>query len=75
MTKQLTVKEASTELRVSIATLYALCSARKLKHVRVGVGRGKILVPLEAIEEYLKNGTVRSTEAAHPDTLLSAARR
>jgi excisionase family DNA binding protein len=72
--KPLTVKEAAAELRCSAATVYALCGARKLRHQRVGVGRGKILVPADAIAEYLAKGTVKSTEV-HPAALLSAARR
>ena len=72
--KPLTVKEATQELRCSAATVYALCAARKLRHQRVGVGRGKILVPPDAIAEYLAKGTVTSAEP-HPAALLSAARR
>lgn len=72
--KPLTVKEAAEELRCSPATVYSLCAAKKLRHVRVGVGRGKILVPADAIAEYLAKGTVASTEA-HPAALLSAARK
>ena len=72
--KPLTVREAATELRCSAATVYALCAARKLRHQRVGVGRGKILIPPDAITEYLAKGTVKSTEA-HPAARLSAARR
>lgn len=73
-TELLTVKEAAERLRLSPASVYALCSARKLRHQRVGVGRGKILVPSDAVSEYLAKGTVKSTEA-HPATLLNAARR
>ncbi|MFO0796051.1 MAG: helix-turn-helix domain-containing protein [Gemmataceae bacterium] len=72
--RPLTVKEAAAELRCSAATVYSLCSAKKLRHVRVGVGRGKLLVPPDAITEYLAKGTVKSTEA-HPAALLGAARR
>ena len=72
--KLLTVKEAAVELRVSAATVYALCSARKLRHQRVGVGRGKILVPPDAVTEYLSKGTVKSTEA-HPGAVLAGGRR
>jgi excisionase family DNA binding protein len=68
----LTVKEAAQVLRLSAATVYALCSKRQLRHQRVGVGRGKILIPPEAIEEYLAKGRVRSTEA-HPS--LATPRR
>jgi excisionase family DNA binding protein len=72
--KPLTVKEAAVELRCSAATVYSLCAAKKLRHVRVGVGRGKILVPPDAVAEYLAKGTVKSSEA-HPAARLSAARR
>ena len=61
----LTVKEAAFLLRLSIASVYALCSAKKLRHQRVGVGRGKILIPSDAVDEYLAKGTVTSTEI-HP---------
>lgn len=67
--KPLTVKEAAAELRCSAATVYALCSARRLRHQRVGVGRGKIVIPPDAVAEYLAKGTVRSTET-HPAAVL-----
>ena len=70
----LTVNEAAPVLRLSTASVYALCAAKKLRHQRVGVGRGKILIPPDAIREYLARGTVRSAEA-HPAALLSAVRR
>ena len=70
----MTVREAAGRLRLSAASVYALCAAKKLRHQRVGVGRGKILIPPDAIDEYLAKGTVRSTEP-HPAALLSAARR
>ena len=71
--RPLTVNEAAEALRLSAATVYALCAARKLRHQRVGMGRGKILVPVAAVDEYLSLGTVRSVEA-HP-ALFNAARR
>ncbi len=74
MSQPLTVKEAAPHLRLSPASVYALCAARKLRHQRVGLGRGKILIPPEAIAEYLAKGTVKSTEP-HPAAFLSAARR
>jgi excisionase family DNA binding protein len=70
----LTVKEAAPRLRLSSASVYALCAAKKIRHQRVGVGRGKIIIPLDAIDEYLAKGTVKSTEA-HPAALLSASRK
>jgi excisionase family DNA binding protein len=60
----LTVREAATRLGLSAASVYALCAARKLRHRRVGVGRGKIVIPPDAIDEYLARSTVDSTEAA-----------
>lgn len=71
--KPLTVREAAVELRVSAATVYALCAARMLRHQRVGVGRGKILIPSDAIAEYLAKGTVKSTEA-HPAAIVTSRR-
>ncbi|WP_088255536.1 helix-turn-helix domain-containing protein [Fimbriiglobus ruber] len=70
----LTVKEAAPRLRLSEASVYALCAAKKLRHQRVGLGRGKIVIPPDAISEYLSKGTVKSAEA-HPTALLSAARK
>lgn len=72
--KLLTVKEAADRMRLSGASVYALCAAKKLRHQRVGVGRGKILIPPDAVEEYLAKGTVVSTEP-HPGALLFRAAR
>ena len=69
-----TVQEAAPKLRLSAASVYALCAAKKLRHQRVGAGRGKILIPADAIDEYLAKGTVKSAEA-HPADLLSASRK
>jgi len=70
----LTVREAAPLLRLSQASVYALCAAKKLRHQRVGLGRGKIVIPPESIDEYLANGTVKSTEG-HPAALLFKAAR
>ena len=74
MSSPLTVAEAAVSLRLSPASVYSLCSRKLLRHQRVGVGRGKILIPPDAVTEYLAKGTVVSVEA-HPAALLSAARR
>ncbi len=73
-TQPFTVKEAAVRMRLSTASVYALCAAKKLRHQRVGVGRGKILIPHDAIEEYLAKGTVKSTEP-HPTAILGTTRR
>ena len=59
----MTVKAAAKFLNVSANTIYGLCAAKRIRHVRVGVGRGRLLIPEAAIEEYLKGRTV---EVADP---------
>lgn len=46
---------------LSLASVYALCNAKKLRHRRVGPGDGKIVIPLDAIDEYNARATVDST--------------
>lgn len=58
----LTVAEAAAVLRLSQATVYALCAAKRLTHQRVGLGRGKIVIPYSAVSDYLNRGTVPSLE-------------
>jgi excisionase family DNA binding protein len=50
----MTVKQAAQLLEISSGTVYALCAAGHLRHSRVGLGRGKIAISEEAINEYLK---------------------
>ena len=66
MSSPLTVNEAAASLRLSPASVYSLCSRKLLRHQRVGVGRGKILIPTDAIAEYLAKGAVESSETV-PD--------
>lgn len=56
--KLLSVSETAVELRLSENTVYGLCRARKLRHERHGLGRGKILIPEDAIAEYRRGVTV-----------------
>ncbi len=60
MNKMLTVAEAAAVLHVSETTVRALCSARKIRHERHGMGRGKILIPDDALGEYRASVTVRT---------------
>lgn len=60
--KLLTVAEAADRLGISIAVVYALCSTRKIRHERHGLKRGKILIPLSALEEYRRLRTVEVEE-------------
>jgi len=74
MASPLTVPEAARELRLSPASIYALCAAKKLRHQRVGLGRGKIVIPPDALIEYLARGTVKSSEP-HPAAVLNTPYR
>jgi excisionase family DNA binding protein len=60
--KLLTVAETADRLGISLAVVYALCSARKIRHERHGLKRGKILIPLSALEEYRRLRTVEVEE-------------
>lgn len=48
-------------------TVYLLCAKRRLRHIRVGVGRGTIRVPESAIHEYLDGATVRPDGPGAPN--------
>ncbi len=56
--KLFTVKEAAEALGLSSALIYGLCAAKRLRHERHGLGRGKIKIPEDAIEEYRRSVTV-----------------
>jgi len=60
---QLTVSQVAERLGVSLATVYTLCSRRKLAHVRIGVGRGAIRIPEQALEDLVKKATVQTEES------------
>ena len=62
-----TVREAAVRLgNVSEATIYILCQRKLLGHVRVGVGRGAIRIPQEAIDAYVSKRTIPPMETASP---------
>ena len=42
--KHLSVREYAAAYGVSAATVYAMCAANKLRHVRLGAGRGTIRI-------------------------------
>jgi len=58
----LTIKAAAERMGVSAQTVYGLCAARRLRHTRVGRGRGVIRVPEEALAEYLRGREVGAGE-------------
>jgi excisionase family DNA binding protein len=74
--KMFSVSEAAKELGVSAGTVYALCARRRIRHERIGVGRGTIRIPADAIEEYRSSVTVSPVaEAAAQRTALKQERR
>jgi excisionase family DNA binding protein len=58
MISPLSVKEAASRLGVSPALVYALCARKMLRHERHGLGRGKIVIPEDALDEYRRRRTV-----------------
>lgn len=56
----LSVRAAAERLGVSTALLYALCAARRIRHERHGLGRGRIKIPEEALDEYRLAQTVEA---------------
>jgi excisionase family DNA binding protein len=62
--KFLTVKQAAEALGVSQAIVYALCAARRIRHQRIGLGRGTIRIPEDAIAEYRESVTVEPVAVA-----------
>lgn len=64
--RPLTVKAAAEKLGLSIATVYQLCAARKIRHERHGLGRGSIRIPEDAIDEYRESVTILPVTAGRP---------
>ena len=63
--KLLTVLEVAARLGLSTSLVYALCHRRKIRHERHGLGRGKILIPEDALEEYHRRQTVQVEEGSN----------
>jgi excisionase family DNA binding protein len=62
----LTVKEVAGRLAVSEATVYGLCSRRKLRHIRLGVKRGTIRIPEDSLNDFLAGVMVQPEEPNVP---------
>jgi excisionase family DNA binding protein len=56
MSDNLTIKEVASRLRLSPGSVYTMVHGGKLRHTRVGLRRGRILVPEDAVHEYLAEG-------------------
>lgn len=57
----LRAQQVATILGVSKTSVYALCAAKKLKHVKVG---GAVRISPAHVEEYVRANTVAPTPAA-----------
>ena len=66
--KMLTVREAAAILSVSAATVYGLCTLRRLRHERIGLGRGVIRIPEDAIDEYRRAHAVEAEAGSRAET-------
>jgi excisionase family DNA binding protein len=74
MTRLLTVAEAALMLNVSEATVRALVSRKLIRHERIGLGRGQIRIPIDAIEEYRQSRAVQ-TNGGTPAKKQAAPKR
>jgi excisionase family DNA binding protein len=62
MTTLLTADEVAERLRVSRATVYALCRGRGIGHVRIG---RLVMVPEDAVEDYIEANFNPAAEVRH----------
>jgi excisionase family DNA binding protein len=60
-----TVRGAAEQLGVSSALIYALIAARKIRHERHGLKRGRIRIPQDALDEYRQSRTVDVEDAGN----------
>lgn len=61
------VQEAAQKLEVSGRTVYELCATNRLRHLRIGVRRGTIRIPEDAIQEYLASAASKPADAKDED--------
>ena len=59
--KYMSVREYAARHMVCAATVYAMCAQGTLPHVRLGVGRGTIRIPVDAV------GSDPGTETRQPE--------
>ena len=58
-----TVRQAADALGISPSLMYDLCARKLIRHERIGLGRGTIRVPADAIQEYRRSRTVGVADA------------
>jgi excisionase family DNA binding protein len=61
-----TVPEVAERLKCSPALVYALCADGKLKHHRLGLGRGTIRTSEEQLRQFLKETESRGESVPAP---------
>jgi excisionase family DNA binding protein len=59
MSRFLTVRQVAEQLKLSVASIYQLCAEGKLKHYRLGLGRGTIRISEEQLQQFLKEAESR----------------
>ena len=57
------VREAAKELSISVSLLYSLLEQRMIRHERHGLGRGRYVIPEDALDEYRKRQEVGVSES------------
>jgi excisionase family DNA binding protein len=68
-TPWLNVTAAAKYLGLDPATVYRLCTARRIRHRRVGVGSGRIVFSQADLDSYLEACVVEVGEPLEPDGL------
>jgi excisionase family DNA binding protein len=56
------VKEVAERLGISEASVYQLCATRRLRHLRIGIRRGVIRIPAEALDEFIGKCSVADSQ-------------
>lgn len=54
------VADAAKLLEIKTSTIYALCAAGEIDHLRIGFGRGTIRIESEAVEAYRNRARVKA---------------
>src|SRR5262245_47985361 len=57
--KNYTVKEVAEVLSISAQAVYQLCAKKKLRHLRLGIGRGTLRIPASALDEFVTQSTIQ----------------
>jgi excisionase family DNA binding protein len=71
----MTVREAAARLEVTPATVYALCAAGRLGHLRVGVGKGAIRITEADLAAYIAACRVAPRDEREPAAPAPIRRR